>query len=74
MSSRHRKVIVNDREKRRDVVDQALAALPGLSLGQLNANLQLRHCDSGHCDVVVIVDDVVKTGVRPFRVDEEGRV
>lgn len=74
MSSRHPKVVVNDRKRRHDVVDQALAAVPSFPLGQLNANLQLRHGYGGNGNVIVVIDDVVKVRIRLLRVNEEGRV
>ena len=67
-------VVVNDRNGRHDVIHEALTAVLGFPLGQLHADLELgqRNCRDG--DVVVVLDNVVETSSRSFRVNKEGRI
>ncbi len=67
-------VVVNNWKRGHDVVDETLTAVPGFSLGQLHADLELgqRNCRDG--DVVVVINNVVETGIRSFCVNKEGRV
>ena len=67
-------VVVNDRKRRHDVIDEGLTAVPGFSFGQLHADLELGQRNCRNSDVVVVVDNVVETGIRPFCVNQEGRV
>jgi hypothetical protein len=71
---RHCEVVVNDRERGHDVVDEAPSTLFGFAFRQLNANLELSHSDRSHCNIIVVVDYVVKAGGRPFSVNEKRRV
>jgi hypothetical protein len=67
-------VIINDRERRHNIVDEALAAEPGFSLGQLRADLQLGQRNGCDGDVIVVIENVVEIDIRSVRVDKKGRV
>ncbi len=70
----HRKVVINYRERRNDVVYEILTTTPGSPLCQFHAHEKLCHRDRRYGNIIVVVDNVVETVVRPFRVNEKGRV
>lgn len=74
VSPRYCEVVVDNRERRHDVVDEVSTPLPGSPLGQLHPNKKLGQRYSCHGDVVVVVDYVVEIGVRPFRVNQKCRI
>jgi hypothetical protein len=64
-------VVVQDRHRCHDLVEEFLTIVPGLSSRQLNSHLKFRHGDGGDRHVVLVRDDGVKIAVRPFSIDQE---
>lgn len=63
------KVVVQNRNRRHDFIEQFQSAAPGLPSCQLDADLNFRNRDSGNCNIVLISNDVIKIELRPLGID-----
>lgn len=68
---RDRLVVVDDRDRRQDIVEEGKTISLASARGQHDANPQLGHGDGRDRDLVIIVDGLRRACARAVGVDEE---
>jgi hypothetical protein len=69
MSSRYCDVVIHNRHRRNNFIEEVPTTLPGPSFRQLDSHLKLGHRNGGNRYVVLVFDHLVEIGMRPLCID-----